>query len=117
MRVMFFNGREGNAKQCFNLLLELELLVDTTKMVPFTCSGLECGSAVGDQWRKANFRGSAIAPFEENFFCNLNIWWVRWSFKFIIEKIMTIGNRGTAFEDTRNHVNDFGGGDLKQGAE
>jgi hypothetical protein len=46
MRVVFFNGTEENAKQCFKLLLELELLIDTTKMVPLKYSGLECCSAV-----------------------------------------------------------------------
>lgn len=42
---------------------------------------LQRGSVVGNQWRKANFRGSAIVPFEEKFlencFSNLRIWWAR----------------------------------------
>ena len=118
MCIVFYNGNEDDARAFFAPLLEAKPLVDTTKMVEFKDSGMESGSAVGNQWRKATAGGSVIAPLEERFLGELFM-----QLEDLVAKCrdaersivgfefhnpyaaMRVGNKGTAFADRGNHGN------------
>ncbi|CZR67719.1 related to 6-hydroxy-D-nicotine oxidase [Phialocephala subalpina] len=78
--IPWYNGPEDEAKTFFAPLLEMEPIFDTTKMMPFSQSGVEGGGSIGREWRKVIVGGSLMAPLDAT--------WL-----------------GTMFEDLENLIN------------
>jgi len=69
--VPFYNGPQKEAETYFAPLLELEARGSSTRVVPFSQSGLPHGSAPGRQWRKTTAGGGLVVPLDVDFMKSL----------------------------------------------
>ncbi|KAF8848494.1 FAD-binding domain-containing protein [Acephala macrosclerotiorum] len=62
--IPWYNGHEDEAKKFFAPLLDMKPIFDTTKMMPFSQSGVTAGGAIGREWRKVIVGGSIMSPLD-----------------------------------------------------
>ncbi|KUJ17898.1 uncharacterized protein LY89DRAFT_745887 [Mollisia scopiformis] len=62
--IVWYNGPEDEARKFFAPLLEMRSKINTAKMVPFSQSGVQAGSAIGRHWRKTSIGASVMAPLD-----------------------------------------------------
>ncbi|KAL1985690.1 hypothetical protein VTN96DRAFT_7438 [Rasamsonia emersonii] len=114
----WYNGPEDKAKEFFAPLLDLQPALNTTKMVPFSASGLAGASAQGKEWRKHENGSSAMAPLDPVFLDRMFDDFAQFlktvpdaqrsTVAFEVHNpypTMRVGQTGTAFPDRGNQVN------------